>query len=104
MEFEPDISQLENVVTRLLEEYHLEKKKCEQLTLDLATSLAQIEELKEEKSALLNDKETVHSRVTTILGKLADWEEGLSDKMAGDNKDSSQESRAQLFPMETSSS
>jgi FtsZ-binding cell division protein ZapB len=104
MEFEPDISQLENAVTRLLEEYHVEKKKCEQLTLDLAESLARIEELKEEKVALLNEKEAVHSRVSTILGKLADWEKGLAGKTDIENNGSSQESGGQLFSMGASSS
>ncbi len=104
MDFEPDVSKLEDVVTRLLDEYDVLKKKCEQLTLDLADSLVQVDELKEEKIALLNEKETVHGRVTTILDKLSDWEEGLVAEVDGENADAHQDaSSGQLFTMGSSS-
>ena len=103
MEFEPDISKLENVVNRLLEEYDVVNKKCEQLTVDLAESSAQVEALKEENHSLLNDKNTVHSRVTSILEKLSHWEDGVAgDTIETDNAtpdETVKDTGGQLFSM-----
>lgn len=106
MEFEPDIAKLEKVVDRLLSEYNIVKGKCEQLTLDLAESMAQVDELKEEKGALLNDKDTVHSRVATILDKLNEWEGGLEGSSAPVSNESTadvKDAGGQLFSMGSSS-
>lgn len=106
MEFEPDIAKLEKVVSRLLAEYNVVKEKCEKLTLDLAESLARIDELKEEKTTLLNDNDTVHSRVSTILEKLSEWEGGLDSKNVDDVSEKAEiakDSTGQLFSMGSSS-
>lgn len=106
MEFEPDITKLEKVVSRLLAEYNVVNEKCEKLTLDLAESLARIDELKEEKSTLLNDNDTVHLRVSTILEKLSEWEGGLDRKSVDDGNEKvelAKDPTGQLFSMGSSS-
>lgn len=103
MEFDPDVSKLERVVDKLLDKYELLKKDFEQLTLDLADSHAQLDELKGEKIILLNEKDTIHSKVTSILGKLSEWEDGLEGESDSDRVDVSQEPGGQLFTMGSSS-
>ena len=102
MEFDPDISKLENAVDKLLEKYNVLKKECEQLTLDLAESHAQLDELKEEKILLLNEKDTVHSRVTSILGKLSEWEDGLATESESSMTETTPETAGELFNMGSS--
>lgn len=103
MEFEPDISKLENVVNRLLGEYELLKGKCEKLTINLAESKAEVEELKDEKMSLLQDKDTIHSQVSSILNKLTEWEDGLDHSDTGAKTPSSSDAGGQLFSMGESS-
>lgn len=99
MEFEPDLSKLEDGVSRLLEEYNNVKKKCEQLTVDLAEVEAQVAELKEEKMLLMSEKDTVHSRVSSILEKLSDWEGAPTGSDEQDSAAETKETAGQLFSM-----
>lgn len=103
MDFDPDIAKLESSVDRLLDKYNVLKKECEQLTLELAESQAQLSGLLEEKNILLNEKDTVHSKVTSILGKLSAWEDSLSDDSEVSNAETSPEQGGQLFSMGSSS-
>ena len=103
MEFEPDISKLEKVVSKLLDEYDVVKKKCEQLTIDLTESLTEVESLKEENRILLNEKDTVHSQVSTILEKLSGWEDSLGAQDDSPDASASKDTNGQLFSMGSSS-
>ena len=103
MEFEPDISKLEIVVSKLLDEYNVVKKKCEQLTIDLTESLAEVESLKEANRTLLNEKDTVHSHVSTILEKLSGWEESLGAQADSSDEAAPNDTNGQLFSMGSSS-
>lgn len=99
MDFEPDLSKLEDGVSRLLDEYSNVKKKCEQLTIDLAESEAQVAELKDEKMILMSEKDTVHSRVSSILEKLGDWEGAPAGSDGREDIAETKETAGQLFSM-----
>ncbi len=103
MDFDPDIAKLESSVDRLLDKYNVLKKECEQLAMDLAESNAQLSGLLEEKNILLNEKDTVHSKVTSILGKLSAWEDSLAGDSEASHTENAPEQGGQLFTMGSSS-
>jgi len=74
MDESSSILQLENVVDKLIRDYQNLQQERDKLTRDLLTRDEQIAALQEENAQLNAEKQDVHGRVSSLLGKLVEWE------------------------------
>ncbi len=74
MGHEEKFARLEQVVTRMLASYDTLKAEHNQLQARLQEREQSNRELQEQVESLRNDREMMHSRVTTLIDKVMDWE------------------------------
>lgn len=74
MGHEEKLARLEQVVTRMLASYDTLKAEHNELQARLREREQSNRDLQEQVESLRNDREMMHSRVTTLIDKVMDWE------------------------------
>lgn len=74
MEYQVDLSRLENIVERVLGGYRELKEKKSELENTILEHEATIRRLQDEISALRDEQATVLHRVSSLIGTIEDWE------------------------------
>lgn len=103
MDESSSILQLEAVVDKLIRDYQTLQQERDKLARDLAGRDEQIIALQEENAQLNSEKQDVHGRVSSLLGKLEEWEESqLQAKQSAEpaSPTSPLAAPAKLFTME----
>ncbi len=103
MDESSSIIQLEDVVEKLIHNYQDLQRERDGLVSDLASKGDEINALQGQITQLQSEQENVHGRVSSLLGKLVEWEQGLEP--AEQHDDSAQPTAvpappAKLFTME----
>ena len=72
------LGKLEAVVDKLISEYQSLQQERDRLLADLRQRDEQIMALQEENAQLSSERKDMHGRVSSMLGKLVEWEESQS--------------------------
>ena len=92
MDHGEELARLEQFVDKLLTNYNVLKKECAGLQNRLQEKEKENIELLEQVDSLRSDKSDMHSRVTSLIGKIEDWEKSQNKK--NDNGTSSKNAAA----------
>ncbi len=108
MDESSSILQLEAVVEKLIANYQQLQQERDGLVGDLANRAEEINTLQAELNQLQSEREDVHGRVSSLLGKLVDWENSqvlpgsgeIKSEGAGEQPKTVTDAPAKLFSME----
>lgn len=105
MEEASSIIQLESVVEKLIDQYRTLERERDQLRNDLLAKGEEVAALETELSQLRAEREDVHGRVSSLLGKLVEWEQSQEQQPGAEASPEPEstpapEPPAKLFSME----